>query len=81
VDILLNVDYSGELKLALEALVSFDRTVELIRKVLRLHGQGRLRFTRSPYTHWSFSFIKVINSDQSEISKVAGNNKSVEIKR
>ena len=28
-------------------------------KVCRVKGQGRLQFTRHPYTNWSFSFYEV----------------------
>ncbi|ENN72665.1 hypothetical protein YQE_10763, partial [Dendroctonus ponderosae] len=52
----LNVDYSGNFLLCIDAKMKFSKTAYLSIKVKKICGFARLQFSRQPYTHWSFSF-------------------------
>ena len=36
----------------------FNRTAYVCVRVNHVSGKGRLRFSRLPYTHWSFAFLQ-----------------------
>ncbi|XP_017773044.1 PREDICTED: PDZ domain-containing protein 8 [Nicrophorus vespilloides] len=50
------LDYTGNFSLSVGAKMKFGKTAYLSIKVKRIAGLARLQFTRTPYTHWSFSF-------------------------
>lgn len=68
----LNLDYSGNFLLSVDAKMKFGKTAYLsirgLHKIMtkihyfllftvkKISGLARLQFTRQPYTHWSFSF-------------------------
>ncbi|CAH1154690.1 unnamed protein product [Phaedon cochleariae] len=56
VSLSLNLDYTGNFMLSIDAKMKFGKTAYLSIKVKRISGQARLQFSRQPYTHWSFSF-------------------------
>ncbi|XP_030755746.1 PDZ domain-containing protein 8 [Sitophilus oryzae] len=53
----LNLDYSGNFLLCIDAKMKFGKTAFLSIKVKKISGLARLQFSRQPYTHWSFSFF------------------------
>ncbi|KAJ8936902.1 hypothetical protein NQ318_010929 [Aromia moschata] len=57
VSLCLNLDYTGNFLLSVDAKMKFGKTAYLSIKVKRICGQARLQFSRQPYTHWSFSFF------------------------
>ncbi|KAF7286725.1 PDZ domain containing 8 [Rhynchophorus ferrugineus] len=52
----LNLEYSGNFLLCIDAKMKFGKTAYLSIKVRKVCGLVRLQFSRQPYTHWSFSF-------------------------
>ncbi|KAG5879738.1 hypothetical protein JTB14_033340 [Gonioctena quinquepunctata] len=52
----LNLEYTGNFMLCIDARMKFGKTAYLSIKVKRISGRARLQFSRQPYTHWSFSF-------------------------
>lgn len=56
VSLCLNLDYTGNFLLSVEAKMKFGKTAYLSIKVKRVCGNVKLQFSRYPYTHWSFSF-------------------------
>ncbi|KAJ8927760.1 hypothetical protein NQ314_019764 [Rhamnusium bicolor] len=57
ISLCLNLDYTGNFLLSVDAKMKFGKTAYLSIKVKRISGQARLQFSRHPYTHWSFSFF------------------------
>ncbi|XP_056649071.1 PDZ domain-containing protein 8 isoform X1 [Diorhabda sublineata] len=57
VSLCLDLDYTGNFLLSVDAKMKFGKTAYLSIKVKRISGQARLQFSRQPYTHWSFSFF------------------------
>ncbi|KAJ8920552.1 hypothetical protein NQ315_005421 [Exocentrus adspersus] len=57
ISLCLNLDYTGNFLLSVDARMKFGKTAYLSIKVKRICGQARLQFSRHPYTHWSFSFF------------------------
>ncbi|XP_066255408.1 PDZ domain-containing protein 8 [Euwallacea similis] len=55
-NIAVNLDYSGNFLLCIDAKMKFSKTACLSIKVKKISGLARLQFSRQPYTHWSFSF-------------------------
>ncbi|GJQ73115.1 hypothetical protein Trydic_g1744 [Trypoxylus dichotomus] len=55
-NISINLDYTGNFLLSVDAKMKFGKTAYLSIKVKKINGSARLQFTRVPYTHWSFSF-------------------------
>ncbi|KAK9712548.1 Peptidase family M50 [Popillia japonica] len=55
-NISVNLDYTGNFLLSVDAKMKFGKTAYLSIKVKKINGSARLQFTRVPYTHWSFSF-------------------------
>ncbi|XP_044259435.1 PDZ domain-containing protein 8 [Tribolium madens] len=58
VSLCLDVDYTGNFLLSVDAKMKFGKTAYLSIKVNKVNGLVRLQFTRHPYTHWSFSFFQ-----------------------
>ncbi|XP_055912899.1 PDZ domain-containing protein 8 isoform X2 [Eupeodes corollae] len=56
-DLQLHIKYSGNFRMAVDAVMVLGKKASLTLKVKRLSGMARLQFTRKPYTHWSLSFI------------------------
>ena len=44
----------------------FNKSAYVAIQVLKVKGTGRLRFTREPYTNWSFAFneVSTLHSNQ-----------------
>ncbi|XP_046670278.1 PDZ domain-containing protein 8-like isoform X2 [Homalodisca vitripennis] len=55
-ELCLLLEYSGGFQLTIDANMRLNKTARVSVKVNELKGQGCLKFTRHPYTHWSFSF-------------------------
>ncbi|KAK7073148.1 hypothetical protein SK128_011365 [Halocaridina rubra] len=58
VDILVELEYNGGAQLAIDASSRFSKSAMVKIKVVHLAGNGRLQFSRYPFTHWSFSFYE-----------------------
>ncbi|KAK8407599.1 hypothetical protein O3P69_002273 [Scylla paramamosain] len=56
IDINVEVEYNGGIQLAIDASSRFSKAAMVKIKVVHLSGNGRLQFSRHPFTHWSFSF-------------------------
>jgi len=57
VDILLDLDYEGELAFTIAAETHTRHAALLSVTVAGVKGRGRLQFSSKPYPHWSFSFV------------------------
>uniref|UniRef100_A0A5S6R016 Phorbol-ester/DAG-type domain-containing protein n=1 Tax=Trichuris muris TaxID=70415 RepID=A0A5S6R016_TRIMR len=57
-ELLLDIDYHGGFELVLNLVSIIDTGACLRVKVSRISGEVRLRFTRNPFTHWSFTFTQ-----------------------
>uniref|UniRef100_A0A1B6DL70 Phorbol-ester/DAG-type domain-containing protein n=1 Tax=Clastoptera arizonana TaxID=38151 RepID=A0A1B6DL70_9HEMI len=55
-EVCLDLDYSGGFQLSIDANMRLNKTAHVSVKVNQLQGLACLRFTRHPYSHWSFSF-------------------------
>ncbi|XP_054272610.1 PDZ domain-containing protein 8 [Macrosteles quadrilineatus] len=55
-ELCLQLEYCGGFQLTIDANMRLNKTARVSVKVNQLKGLGCLRFTRHPYTHWSFSF-------------------------
>ncbi|XP_071530417.1 uncharacterized protein Pdzd8 [Panulirus ornatus] len=58
IDIMVEVEYNGGIQLAIDASSRLSKTAMVKIKVVHLSGNGRLQFSRHPFTHWSFSFYE-----------------------
>ncbi|XP_066937776.1 PDZ domain-containing protein 8 isoform X2 [Macrobrachium rosenbergii] len=58
IDILVELEYNGGIQLAVDASSRFAKSAMVKIKVVQLSGNGRLQFSRYPFTHWSFSFYE-----------------------
>lgn len=56
-DLQLDLKYTGNFRIAVDAVMVLGKKASLTLKVKRLSGLARLQFTRKPYTHWSLSFL------------------------
>ncbi|KAG0726676.1 PDZ domain-containing protein 8 [Chionoecetes opilio] len=56
VDINVELEYNGGIQLAIDASSRISKSAMVKIKVVHLSGNGRLQFSRHPFTHWSFSF-------------------------
>ncbi|ESO99108.1 hypothetical protein LOTGIDRAFT_173946 [Lottia gigantea] len=56
IDLGLDVDYDGGFQIALDVFLVFNKSAYLSVTLKKLKGYARLQLTRTPYTHWSFSF-------------------------
>ncbi|XP_066528372.1 PDZ domain-containing protein 8 [Hoplias malabaricus] len=53
-----DLEYNGGFHLAIDVDLVFGKSAYLFVKMTRVVGRLRLRFTRLPFTHWSFSFLE-----------------------
>ena len=58
--VVLDITYGGGFQLAVDVDLVFGRSAFLSVRLTKLIGSARLHFTRNPYTHWTFTFTKVI---------------------
>ncbi|EEB17881.1 conserved hypothetical protein [Pediculus humanus corporis] len=56
-DLKLDVNYSGGFRLVVEANMLLGKAALISIQINELYGEGRLEFTRLPYSHWSFTFF------------------------
>ena len=59
VSLLVDLIYNGGFQLAVDVDLVFGKSAYLYVKVNKLRGTARLRYSRKPFTHWSFTFIEV----------------------
>uniref|UniRef100_A0A8C4Q231 PDZ domain containing 8 n=1 Tax=Eptatretus burgeri TaxID=7764 RepID=A0A8C4Q231_EPTBU len=57
-DLEVDLEYGGGFHLGIDAELVFGKSAYLFVKVTRVAGRIRLRFSRHPFTHWSFTFIE-----------------------
>ncbi|XP_050415383.1 PDZ domain-containing protein 8 [Patella vulgata] len=57
-DLGLEVDYNGGFQIALDVFLVLNKSAFLSVTMKKLKGYARLQLTRTPYTHWSFSFYE-----------------------
>ncbi|XP_062864048.1 PDZ domain-containing protein 8 [Trichomycterus rosablanca] len=53
-----DLEYAGGFHLAVDVDLVFGKSAYLFVKMRRVAGRLRLRFSRFPFTHWSFSFLE-----------------------
>eukprot|EP00731_Ephydatia_muelleri_P031177 Em0022g691a len=58
VDIALDVDYSGDFHIEIDADLVLSKVAFISVTVQRVRGTGQLQFSRNPFTHWSFTFYE-----------------------
>ncbi|KRZ27848.1 PDZ domain-containing protein 8 [Trichinella pseudospiralis] len=58
VEIVLDVDYFGGFDISLNFVTIIDSDACLSVKIPRISGELRIRFSRKPFTHWSFAFTE-----------------------
>ncbi|XP_014239965.1 PDZ domain-containing protein 8 isoform X2 [Cimex lectularius] len=56
VELCLDLEYLGGFQLSIDASMRLSKLAHVSVKVNELSGLAQLKFTRHPYTHWSFSF-------------------------
>jgi hypothetical protein len=57
-DVLLDIEYKdGDFELAIDADVLFQKSAFVVIKVCHVKGSVVLKFTKEPFSHWSFSFV------------------------
>ena len=49
----------GDFELAIDADVLFQKSAFVVIKVCHVKGSVVLKFTKEPFSHWSFSFVPV----------------------
>ncbi|XP_033978281.1 PDZ domain-containing protein 8 [Trematomus bernacchii] len=52
-----DIEYNGGFHLAIDVELVFGKSAYLFVKMRRVVGRLRLQFTRTPFSHWSFSFL------------------------
>ncbi|XP_054456477.1 PDZ domain-containing protein 8 [Anoplopoma fimbria] len=52
-----DMEYNGGFHLAIDVELVFGKSAYLFVKMRRVVGRLRLQFTRTPFSHWSFSFL------------------------
>lgn len=52
-----DLEYNGGFHLAIDVELVFGKSAYLFVKMTRVMGRLRLQFTRTPFSHWSFSFL------------------------
>ncbi|KRY60235.1 PDZ domain-containing protein 8, partial [Trichinella britovi] len=58
VEIVLDVDYFGGFDISLNFVTIIDSDACLSVKIPRISGELRIRFSKKPFTHWSFAFTE-----------------------
>ncbi|KAJ8248508.1 hypothetical protein GJAV_G00242780 [Gymnothorax javanicus] len=53
-----DLEYNGGFHLAIDVDLVFGKSAYLFVKMTRVIGRLKLQFTRSPFTHWSFTFLE-----------------------
>ncbi|XP_017332034.1 PDZ domain-containing protein 8 [Ictalurus punctatus] len=53
-----DLEYAGGFHLAVDVDLLFGKSAYLFVKMRRVAGRLRLRFSRLPFTHWSFAFVE-----------------------
>ncbi|KAJ8418297.1 hypothetical protein AAFF_G00140060 [Aldrovandia affinis] len=53
-----DLEYNGGFHLAIDVDLVFGKSAYLFVKMTRVIGRLKLQFTRTPFTHWSFSFLE-----------------------
>ncbi|XP_044521557.1 PDZ domain-containing protein 8 [Gracilinanus agilis] len=53
----LDVEYNGGFHMAIDVDLVFGKSAYLYVKLARMKGKIQLVFTRTPFTHWAFSFV------------------------
>ncbi|XP_068597446.1 PDZ domain-containing protein 8 [Brachionichthys hirsutus] len=53
-----DLEYNGGFHLAIDVDLVFGKSAYLFVKMRRVVGRLRLQFTRTPFSHWSFSFLE-----------------------
>ncbi|KAB5562003.1 hypothetical protein PHYPO_G00012980 [Pangasianodon hypophthalmus] len=53
-----DLEYAGGFHLAVDVDLVFGKSAYLFVKMRRVAGRLRLRFSRLPFTHWSFAFVE-----------------------
>ncbi|XP_023152091.2 PDZ domain-containing protein 8 [Amphiprion ocellaris] len=53
-----DLEYNGGFHLAIDVELVFGKSAYLFVKMRRVVGRLRLQFTRTPFSHWSFSFLE-----------------------
>uniref|UniRef100_A0A671QE41 PDZ domain-containing protein 8-like n=1 Tax=Sinocyclocheilus anshuiensis TaxID=1608454 RepID=A0A671QE41_9TELE len=53
-----DLEYNGGFHLAIDVDLVFGKSAYLFVKMTRVAGRLKLQFTRTPFTHWSFSFLE-----------------------
>ena len=53
-----DLEYNGGFHLAIDVELVFGKSAYLFVKMTRVMGRLRLQFTRTPFSHWSFSFLE-----------------------
>jgi len=56
VELCFDLDYMGGFQMSIDATMRLSKTAHVSVKVDSLSGKACLKFTRTPYTHWYFSF-------------------------
>ncbi|XP_001377292.3 PDZ domain-containing protein 8 isoform X2 [Monodelphis domestica] len=54
----LDIEYNGGFHMAIDVDLVFGRSAYLFVKLARMKGKIQLIFTRTPFTHWAFSFVE-----------------------
>jgi len=52
------LEYNGGFHLAIDVELVFGKSAYLFVKMTRVAGRLRLQLTRTPFSHWSFSFLE-----------------------
>ena len=58
-DVAVELEYSGGFRISVDVDLVFGTTAYVSVCINKLKGKARLEFTRTPYTHWSFTFYEV----------------------
>ncbi|KAJ8359607.1 hypothetical protein SKAU_G00161320 [Synaphobranchus kaupii] len=53
-----DLEYNGGFHLAIDVDLVFGKSAYLFVKMTRVIGRLKLQFTRTPFTHWSFTFLE-----------------------
>ncbi|XP_064404308.1 uncharacterized protein LOC135349681 isoform X3 [Halichondria panicea] len=58
IEISMKIDYRGGAEMKIDADLVFNKSAYVAVTVLKIRGDARIQFTRTPSTHWSFSFYE-----------------------
>ena len=57
--VIVDLEYTNGFSISVDADLIFGRSAYVHIKIVSIKGKARLQFTRTPFTHWSFSFVEV----------------------